>query len=254
MTIDVEWAPPELLADVVSLIRQAGIPATFFCTHAGVDAGGHERGLHPNFRQTGDTMKRIRAEAGELFPSLPQADVYERVMEVTHSFCPEAAGVRTHSLFYDSELLPIYNRRGLQYDASYFIPLVSSAPFWKAYNIVEFPLFYMDHHDLITQATSFSIGRLGLDQPGLRVLDFHPHMLYLNAAMEDDYQQAKPHYLDEAALLARRRPGRGVRTLFLDLLDTLSRGAVRCIDLATANAEFRAWHRASVAPMIGRTA
>jgi peptidoglycan/xylan/chitin deacetylase (PgdA/CDA1 family) len=59
-TVDVEWAAEEVLADLRRLFNQYGVRATFFVTHAGVETPGHERGLHPNFRQNGDSYKQVR--------------------------------------------------------------------------------------------------------------------------------------------------------------------------------------------------
>src|SRR5262249_35907583 len=53
-TVDVEWAAPEVLADIVRLFDTYGVKATFFVTHQGVSVPGHERGLHPNFRRGSD--------------------------------------------------------------------------------------------------------------------------------------------------------------------------------------------------------
>ena len=50
-TVDVEWAHPAVLQDVRDLFDMHGVRATFFCTHAGIDVGPHERGLHPNYRR-----------------------------------------------------------------------------------------------------------------------------------------------------------------------------------------------------------
>src|SRR4051812_40862134 len=59
LTVDVEWAHPVVLADLVSLFNEAGVAATFFVTHAGVELPGHERGLHPNFRRNGDSYRAL---------------------------------------------------------------------------------------------------------------------------------------------------------------------------------------------------
>ena len=52
-SVDVEWAAEAVVEDLCRLFREHGIAATFFVTHAGVLAPGHERGLHPNFRRDG---------------------------------------------------------------------------------------------------------------------------------------------------------------------------------------------------------
>ena len=79
-------------------------------------------------------------------------------MSKARTFCPEAVGVRAHSLFYDSDLLRIYRATGLQYDSSYFLPLANNLqPVWKGEGMVELPFYYMDHWDLKEQATGFKL-------------------------------------------------------------------------------------------------
>src|SRR6185503_18972643 len=95
VTIDVEWAHDDVLADVRGLLDDHGVRATFFCTHAGIEVPRHERALHPNFRRTGNSI----------LSSAPPEELgddrvfYQFVVDATRRFCPEAVGVRTHSLF-----------------------------------------------------------------------------------------------------------------------------------------------------------
>ena len=151
-------------------------------------------------------------------------------MSRARAFCPEAVGVRAHSLFQDSELLPVYSAAGLEYDSSCFLPLVAGlAPFWRGDSVLELPVYYMDHWDLRERETGFELAALRLDEPGLKILGFHPNLVYLNVATERQYEDAKERYHDPDWLQRRRHPGQGVRTLFLELLDWLANGpAPRC--------------------------
>jgi hypothetical protein len=238
ITIDVEWAHPEVLADVVALLDERSIGATFFCTHQGIDVPGHERALHPNFRRSGSS-----AVAAAASREGTDQGFYRVVLSETRTFCPEAIGVRAHSLIYDSDLLPIYREAGLEYDSTYLLPLAGNlAPVWKGTGIVELPIYYMDHWDLREQVTAFRLGPLRLGQAGLKVFDFHPNLIYLNAATLTDYADSRPHYHHPDWLLAHRRPGRGVRTLFLELLDDLA-GHESSPVLAEINAAWRAANR-----------
>ncbi len=230
-TVDVEWVADAVLADVRSLFDQFGIAATFFVTHAGVTVPGHERGLHPNFRRNGDTYRAL-ARAGER----SDAEVYEHIIATTHGFAPEAKGVRSHSLFYDSMLLPIYRRFGIEYDCSYQMPFLDHLrPFWKHDGILEIPTYYADHLDLVTGATNFEVARLGLDRPGIKVFDFHPNMVYLNACDEHEYVAAKGFYHDTERLRAARHDGRGVRSLLRDLLAHVSDRGLPTMTLGEMN-------------------
>ncbi len=56
VTIDVEWAHPEVLDDILRLIAERNLRATCFCTHAGIVMPRHERALHPNFRRQRNSL------------------------------------------------------------------------------------------------------------------------------------------------------------------------------------------------------
>jgi hypothetical protein len=91
LTVDVEWAHPVVLADLVSLFDSAGVAGTFFVTHDGVELPGHERGLHPNFRRNGDSYRAMRAQlpAGAAEPS--DEEIYAFILKRTRSLCSTTA-------------------------------------------------------------------------------------------------------------------------------------------------------------------
>ena len=179
LTVDVEWAHPRVLMDVVSMLDQRGLRATFFCTHAGIDVPGHERAIHPNFRREnnsvwGDPAVRKAAGRGE-------TEYWQTVVSAFQRFCPEAIGVRSHGLFYDSRLLGVYQAAGLRYDSSCFMPLARGLqPVWIREGILELPIYYMDFWDISERATGFRLDGVRLEEPGLRVLCFHPNLIYAN--------------------------------------------------------------------------
>ena len=238
-TVDVEWAADAVLADLKHLFEQYDVRATFFVTHAGVETPGHERALHPNFRRNGDTYKRLQATYGEP-AALSDEETHRRIISRTLEFAPEAKGLRSHSLYYDSTLLPIYQGLGLEYDSSYRIPLVGGLrPFWTQCEILEIPTYYADYFDLVAGATGFELERLALDRPGLKVFDFHPNIIFTNASSNADYLATKSFYHDEERLLAARRSGKGARTLLLDLLETVRGRGLPTATLGEVNAQWR---------------
>lgn len=240
LTIDVEWASHGVLQDIVTLLDERGLRATFFCTHADINVDGHERAIHPNFRRNGDTMRKLSQEAGDTLNYYTDKMVYEYVVRHTKTFCPAAVGVRTHSLFYDSELLPIYRQTGIEYDSSHSLPLAPGlCPIWKEYDILEMPIYYVDHIDLINQMSGFCLEGLRMDQPGMKVFDFHPNMIFLNTATEADYLESRPYYHDFEKLLSLRCPGPGIRKLFLELLDYIKKEKLTTAVLADVNAAYR---------------
>jgi hypothetical protein len=224
----------------VRLLDERRLRATFFCTHAGIEIPGHERALHPNFRRNGDAAQGLHQQLGGDYATLSDAAVYRHVLAAARTFCPEARGVRAHSLRYDTELVALYRDEGLEYDSTYCLPLVADlAPFWKEHELLEIPIYYMDHLELLAPRTGFEVDRLGLERPGLKVFDFHPNMVYTNAPTNDFYLATKPVYRDPAQLRSQRYPGRGARTMLLDLLDRIADRQLRTATLGQVNDAWR---------------
>jgi len=238
LTVDVEWAAPPVLDDLRSLFEQYGVHGTFFVTHPGVTVPGHERGLHPNFRQNGDTYRTLQQALGAA-PS--ESELYAHVVKTTRAFAPEARGVRAHSLFYDSALMPIYVANGIEYECSYLMPLVPGLrPFSKEYGLLGLPTYYADHFDIMNGMSGFDVARLHLDRPGLKVIDLHPNIVFTNARDNAEFMATKAFYHDHERLLGARTPGRGIRTLLLDLLADI---AGRNRPTATLSQVAAAWRR-----------
>jgi len=240
LTIDVEWACRDAVTDTLRLLDDRGLRATFFCTHAGIEVPGHERALHPNFRRQGDTVRAFRNPSLAEIAEPPDQDIYRHVVETTKSFCPEAIGVRAHSLFYDFEVLRLYRDAGLQYDSSYFLPLAEGLrPVRGGHDLLEIPFYYMDYWDLQEEASGWRLEPLGLDRPGIKVFVFHPNLILMNASRMASYVASKAHYHDVGRLLRLRQGRRGVRTLFLDLLDFITARNLQTLGLANLNAWWR---------------
>jgi hypothetical protein len=240
LTIDIDWAAPSVLKDLVERFDERGLKATFFCTHDGIEVPGHERALHPNFRHRGDTMRKLRSEFGAGWERLTEAEIYEYVVRTTCGFCPEAKGVRAHSLLYDSILLPIYHAAGLEYASNYLLPFEPNLrPVWKEYDLLELPIYFNDHFYLKSRGTSFDTADLKLGQAGMKVVQFHPNMVFLNAPTDKHYQENRVHYHEPEELRKNRYAGRGVRTLFLDVLDAIVSKRLPTMTLGEVNALWR---------------
>jgi len=233
LTVDVEWCAPPVLNDLVSLLDERGLKATFFVTHLGVDVPGHERGIHPNYRSSSDVVKSLPEPISD-------TSIYEGVVKAYKDFAPEARGVRGHSLHYDSLLLSIYQKSGIAYDSSYQMSLMAGiTPFLKEYDILEMPIFFNDFYELKSGPTGFDAAKINLDAPGLKVFDIHPNTTYINASSLDHYNSTKSFYKDPDRLLASRHPGAGVRTMVLGLLDRLASGGYTTALMGEVNDAWR---------------
>lgn len=221
LTVDVEWSHPQVLQELVQALDERGLPATFFCTHPGIQVGEHERGLHPNFRRNGQPAKALRQRLGdEAYLALDDLAFAEQILNECLSFAPEARGLRTHSLFFASEWVPLYAQKGLVYDCSYLLHRHPGlGPVAREHDLWLLPTFYMDHAEILQRHPDFGLEGLGLERPGLKIFDFHPNMVYLNVASDEHYQAARSYYHQPQRLLENRRPGAGVGSFFLRLLD-----------------------------------
>lgn len=242
-TVDVEWAAPVVLDDLRALFDMYGVRATFFSTHAGVNVPGHERGIHPNFRRNGDTYRSLLGQRGGE-TAITDDEFHSFVISTTLGFAPEAKGVRTHSLYYDSTLVPLYSRLGIEYDCSYQMPLVAGLrPFWKSDHLVQIPTYFADHFDIMCGVSGFDVTALHLDRPGLKIFDFHPNIIYLNSRDNAEYMATKEFYHDAERLLAARNSGRGARTLLIDLLEAVGSRKLPTATAGEINAAWRATPR-----------
>jgi len=114
---------------------------------------------------------------------------------------------------------------------------------WKEYDVLELPIYFADHFELKTGATEFDIVRLHLERPGLKIINLHPNMLYLNAASDRHYRACKPFYHDHERLLEARFFGRGIRSMVMDLLEHISSKNLPTATLGEVNEQWRARSR-----------
>jgi hypothetical protein len=207
LSLDLDWAPDHVLEDTRALLAEAGLPATIFATHhtPGVVAlsnlAGVEMGVHPNF--------------------LGAPDENVALSRLLSDF-PGAVGVRDHLLFYHSRLLPLFAHKGMRYfsnDLMFLHP--GLGPYYDWSGLVRLPIYWEDDVHCLYYDNRFDLDTMKLDQPGMKILNFHPVHLFLNTRDEADYQAAKPDLQDPVAARAHRQDGPGIRTLFLDVVRRL---------------------------------
>ncbi|MCC7518857.1 MAG: hypothetical protein IT578_06695 [Verrucomicrobiae bacterium] len=214
LTIDVEWAPAEIIREMLAEVDGRGLRATLFCTHTPeLKIGGrHEMALHPNFHGESDW-----------------ASTFEQLRQ-QH---PGAVGLRSHSLHSDTRLVRLLPNWGIRYQSNLFAPGQAVAPFRRETGLWEIPIHYMDFFHLCVPARhpkGFEAACLPSSQP-LLVMDFHPIPWFVNAATLSDYEAAKEFYHEPAKLAGLRRKGPGVATLFGEVLDAAAAGRWQSVTL-----------------------
>jgi len=227
ITIDIEWAPDELIEYTLSHLDNFGIIATFFCTHKhGVKIRGHEIAIHPNFNKCDD---------------------YAYTLEKLIKIFPQAKGIRSHSLFTCSRLYPIYKRFGITYESNYFMYNCPNIfPFFMLNDILEIPIFFMDSSHIIRcKKDTFKLKSLKLETPGLKVFAFHPIHLFLNTREINAYISAKPFLHQPEKLAEFRNQKVGIENLFFDLLNYITSEELTVVTLIELDKKWRKEHKLS---------
>ena len=218
LTLDVDWAPDQIVDDVLSAIDAHGIPATVFCTDYTKDASGkssnltprlhprHELGLHPDFQRTAD---------------------YSSVWDGMLSLYPKARSWRAHNGMTGWPIITDAVSRGLRYEiyTAIFADYVAPTRVYSALkDYVVLTTAFLDANWLHDPAFSWSAADLPLrrhfaDEGKLVVLGFHPNILYYDMRSAEEYERGKASYhaVDENRSY-RGRPLRGAMKLLAELL------------------------------------
>lgn len=209
LTLDIDWACDEVLADCIDLVEEAAAPATWFVTHNTpllhrLRANDNfELGIHPNFNP--------------LFEGNGKGA--EQVIDEILAIAPEAVSVRSHSMVQSSRLLELFRRKGLRFDCNHFIPEQSGIILkpWRLWNgMIKVPHFWEDDAACIYDAGAAVRDLVRRD--GLKVFDFHPIHVFLNTEDLARYDQTRGLHDTAIKLVTHRFSGMGTRTQFLDLL------------------------------------
>ncbi len=226
ITMDTDWVPDEILKYALDILDQYGISATLFMTNKyQVDLQSHELAIHPNFT----TLN------------------FEDHIQKSLQDVPNAMGTRSHSLFYTERLRTIYQKYELKYDSNYMMYLQSNIrPFWLGSTTVELPMYWMDyfHLDMSKKSgTSKATLQWNLDQlqqPGLKIITFHPMHLFLNTKHLEHYETAKVHYQEPEILSKNHRntTSEGICTMFVALLEWIKQHQVPTYTLSEITQEF----------------
>jgi len=220
LTCDVDWAPDFAIQTVLDLVRAHGFRMTVFATHrstlleALTDDPDIEVGLHPDF---------TRPHTSDWFDS--------KLLRLKEAY-PHSLGMRSHRNFFGQNIGDLAHQADLIYDASTFL---WNEPFCQAhrdYNgIVRFSYMWEDgiHLDM---GLPWQVNAINLETPGLKILNVHPILLYLNSPDENHRRSVTRRYSDlasapQAEVNSFVSSARGIRDFYTDLLAYLRSRAVR---------------------------
>jgi hypothetical protein len=214
LSIDIDWAHDEILADTIDLVEAYRVPVTWFVTHdtpllARLRSNpDFELGIHPNFNFLLGGDDRAGRDA---------AEVLDRLLAIV----PEAKSVRSHSTTQNSGLLDLFARRGLTHECNSFIPVQSGIELkpWRLWSeLTRVPYLWEDDVAcLYGPDGDWPMSRL-LGLRGIKVFDFHPVHIFLNTEHMDRYEKTRAWHRSPQELSAHRYEAEGTRTRFLEYL------------------------------------
>ncbi len=217
LTIDIDWAHDDVLADTIDLIEQADVCCTWFVTHHTPLLGRlranpkFELGIHPNFN---------RLLEGDCRNGAGARDVVARLMEIV----PEARSVRSHSMMQSSIILDIFAEAGLTHDVNHFIPTIAQITTkpWRLWNgMVRVPYHWEDDVTCLYLEQQMTVPEIGeiVAQHTFCVFDFHPIHVFLNTESLDRYERTRPIHYNPKELIKYRYEGYGTRNRLYALLE-----------------------------------
>jgi hypothetical protein len=222
ITFDIDWAPDEIVDEIISLLNEYNAPATFFCTNFTKDNSGksssligrvqeqHEIALHPNFQH----VENYATEWNDLL-----------------TLYPTVTGWRSHNGMSGWPIMKGALDRGLRYEvfssvfSGYVAPCQVNRAL-KGYHV--FTTAFWDSHMLHEPEFSWTLDELPQrslfeDDDKIFVLGFHPNILYYDMRTVHEYNKRKSsyHVVDVKSSFHQRKEHLGAMRLMLELLNTV---------------------------------
>lgn len=232
LTFDTDWCPDFAIDFIADVLVKNAVAATWFITH---DSPAIRRlwrypelfeiGIHPNF-----------------LPQSTHGDSPAAVLSYCFGIAPGARSARTHGLAQSTPILGEMMRAGVAVDVSLFLPGSSNLQphgfryYGKA--LLRVPYNWEDDYEMSQPRRSWSFEGWAHGRPGLRVLDFHPIHVYLNAPDVARYEAIKQVLKSSVSKVAQAAAelhvcrSEGPRTFFEEAVVWLSRnGSSRIADV-----------------------
>ena len=215
ITLDTDWVPGFVIDDVLEKLEAWNIPATVFFTneYSGTLPDCIEAGVHPNF-----------------FPGSTQGSDKKEVITYLKELFPDAVSVRTHRMYWESNLIQLFLDSGFLYDSSMTLPFHPNLQPTKDKGLIRFPCWWSDNFH-IAEKIPFALEALTekLAQPGLKVLNFHFSHVWMNLQTPEDWNSVRSgvsnglQYAQPETLEKFKKKGPGIGTLFSQLLLMISK-------------------------------
>jgi len=220
ISIDADWALQPLLEDTVNLLNDFNLKSTFFITNK-IDFSSlknHELAIHPNYEGF-STQETVIKKTLEILPS------------------KKTKGCRSHKFYYNSPLMEIYEKLGIEYDSNYYMPSIKKPEpfFFEWVNVLEIPVFFCDDAHFM-KSSKFDLSDINLDDSGVKVFLFHPFHVFMNSDSDQFYEKNKANYKNIEFLSKNKQQEiKGTRNLFLKLLEYIEKNDIETRTLTEIN-------------------
>lgn len=208
VTADQDWAPDWALAQMLELFDASAVPLHLFVTNESPSMRADRLaeltlGIHPNF-----------------LPGSTQGDDADEVIESCLSIVPAATTFRCHGFIDSTRIVWNLADRGFTADSNLLsflqpglVPIVHGA------GVLRLPVFFEDDVFLDLGRPDLELSQCLelLPTPGLKILNFHPSLVALNAPSVEYYDEQRPALFGDGGS-ARRHNGRGVATMLGELI------------------------------------
>ncbi len=212
LTFDMDWAPDEMVHSLIDLCLEHGVKGTFFATHLSPTLDRlrkhpdqFEIGVHPNF----------------LLGS-SQGKTEEEILTFCTKLVPEAVSVRSHCVYQHGRLYNAFNQHfgPKLVEISICMPGVSNIQPFKLYTpsgvLIRVPFFWADDYYVMGKDPQDPVSLLA--STGCKVYMFHPVHIFHDTVTSDHYNALK------RGDPFPKPPGRGIGSLFTQLLEQLKEG------------------------------
>lgn len=186
ITFDVDWAPDALIKYCIDILDEANVTATFFATHDSPLlqeislCSNHEIGIHPN-----------------LTPGSTQGSDTNSIITHLKTLYPAATSNRFHVLGYSYRDLSALSGHSISADvsclnlnSSHLLPV-----YHEDLSLLRVPYFWEDG---VAESTSnlLNLASSNIFSPGLKVLNFHPLNVFINAPNAEQRRKCQQKYPD----------------------------------------------------------
>lgn len=224
LTADQDWAPDWALEVMLDLAAVAEVPLHLFVTNespalSAAQSTSVSLGIHPNF-----------------LPGSSHGKTEDEIILNCLRLVPGATSFRCHAHHENSRILSKLVEYGLVAGSNPLCFLQPGLlPLIQGTGLLRFPVVLEDDIFLRWAQPSLDITlalRLMLT-PGIKVLDFHPALVALNAPSLDYYNLRRDCLYGRSERRDDRYPGRGVATVLAELIEAVKAAGHRFVSFTS---------------------